>query len=148
MTDPKAIENNPFRELGEVPKPKYNGEYSIKNVHIEVRDGIKIAATICLPKNIKQSEKIPTILTQTRYWRAMELRIPFRWILDEVVSMTPNPDLITSRGYAFIITDVRGTGASFGTRMYPFSEEEVKDGYDIVEWIISQPWSDVNGVAK
>ena len=148
MTDPKAIDNNPFRELGEVPKLKYNGEYAIENIHVEVRDGTKIALTICLPKNLKSNEKIPTVLTQTRYWRAMELRIPFRWILDEVVSMTPNPDLITSRGYAFIITDVRGTGASFGTRMYPFSEEEVRDGYDIVEWIISQPWSDGNVVSK
>jgi hypothetical protein len=28
MTDPNAIKNNPFKELGEVPKLKYSGEYS------------------------------------------------------------------------------------------------------------------------
>ena len=148
MTDPKAIKNNPFKELGEIPSLKYDGEYTVQNLHVEVRDGTKIAVTICLPTDLKSNEKIPTVLTQTRYWRAMELRIPFRWIFNEAVSMTPNPDIITSRGYAFIITDVRGTGASFGTRLYPFSEEEVKDGYDIVEWIISQPWSDGRVVSK
>ncbi|TFG25771.1 MAG: CocE/NonD family hydrolase [Promethearchaeota archaeon] len=148
MTDPNAIKNNPFKELGEIPSLKYNGEYTVENLQVEVRDGTKIAITVCLPKDLKSNEKLPTVLIQTRYWRAMELRIPFRWIFDEAVSMTPNPDIITSRGYAFIITDVRGTGASFGTRLYPFSEEEVKDGYDIVEWIISQPWSNGKIVSK
>jgi putative CocE/NonD family hydrolase len=78
----------------------------------------------------------------------MELRIPFRWILDSMVPNAPNPEVVTSRGYALIYTDVRGTGASFGTRITPFSEEEVKDGYDIVNWIIAQPWSDGNVVSK
>jgi len=78
----------------------------------------------------------------------MELRIPFRWILDSMVTNTPNPEVVTSRGYALIYTDVRGTGASDGTRVVPFSEEEVMDGSDVVDWIISQPWSDGNIVSK
>jgi putative CocE/NonD family hydrolase len=148
MTDPNAIKNNPFKELGKIPKMKYKGGYSVQSVYIPVRDGIKIAATICLPKELKTGVKIPTVLTQTRYWRAMELRIPFRWILDEMVTVMPNPEVITGRGYAYIITDVRGTGASYGTRKFPFSDIEVKDGNDIIEWIISQPWSDGNIVSK
>jgi putative CocE/NonD family hydrolase len=148
MTDPNAIENNPFKELGEIPRMKFTDGYSVHSTYIPMRDNIKIAATICLPKGISSSDKIPTILTQTRYWRAMELRIPFRWILDEVVTNIPNPEIITGRGYAYIITDVRGTGASYGTRIVPFSDEEVKDGNDIVEWIISQSWSDGNVVSK
>ncbi|MFX1574179.1 MAG: CocE/NonD family hydrolase [Promethearchaeota archaeon] len=148
MTDPNAIENNPFKELGAIPELKYSGEYEIQNIFITVRDGIKIAATIVLPKDLPQDTKIPTVLTQTRYWRARRLRIPFRWILDELSTDIPNPEIITSRGYAYIITDVRGTGASFGTRIIPFSDEEVKDGADIVDWIIKQPWSDGNVVAK
>ncbi|MFX1358202.1 MAG: CocE/NonD family hydrolase [Promethearchaeota archaeon] len=148
MTDPKAIKNNPFKELGEIPKLKYKDGYSVQSIYIPIRDGLKIAATICLPKGLKSGDKIPTLLTQTRYWRAMELRIPFRWILDETVTDIPNPEIITSRGYAYIKTDVRGTGASYGTRNVPFSDEEVKDGKDIVEWIMSQPWSDGNVVAK
>jgi putative CocE/NonD family hydrolase len=148
MTDPNAIENNPFRELGEIPNLKYSGEYDIQNIHIKVRDGTKIAATIILPKNLPQGTKIPAVLTQTRYWRARKLRIPFRWVLDEVATDMPNPEIITSRGYAYIIIDVRGTGASYGTRVIPFSEEEIKDGADIVDWVISQSWSDGNVVSK
>ena len=148
MTDPKAIENNPFKELGEIPEKKYHDGYVIDSIYIQMRDDVKIAATICLPKAIAPNTKIPTVLTQTRYWRAMELRIPFRWVLDSMIPSAPNPDVITSRGYALIYTDVRGTGASGGTRMIPFSEEEIMDGSDVVDWIISQPWSDGNVVSK
>jgi putative CocE/NonD family hydrolase len=148
MTDPNAIENNPFKELGEIPNKKYSDGYMVDSTYITVRDGVKIAATICLPKGLSPDTKIPTVITQTRYWRAMELRIPFRWILDSMVPNAPNPEVVTSRGYALIYTDVRGTGASFGSRITPFSEEEVKDGYDIVDWIIAQPWSDGNVVSK
>jgi len=148
MTDPNALENNPFKELGEVPELKYTDGYSVYSTYIPMRDGVIIAATVCLPKELSSNDKIPTVLVQTRYWRAMELRIPFRWILDEVITFTPNPEITTSRGYAYIITDVRGTGASHGTRQVPFSEEEVKDGSEVVDWIISQPWSDGNVVSK
>jgi len=148
MTDPNAIENNPFKDLGEIPEKKYHNGYILDSTYITVRDGVKIAATICLPKGLSPDEKIPTLLTQTRYWRAMELRIPFRWLFDSMITNAPNPEIVTSRGYALIYTDVRGTGASFGTRIIPFSEEEVKDGSDIVDWIITQPWSDGNVVSK
>ena len=148
MTDPKAIENNPFKELGEIPEKKYTDGYTVDSTYITVRDGVKIAATLCFPKGIASGTKIPTVLTQTRYWRAMELRIPFRWILDSMVPNAPNPEVVTSRGYALIYTDVRGTGASDGTRIVPFSKEEIKDGSDVVDWIISQPWSDGNVVSK
>ena len=109
MTDPNAVENNPFKELGEIPEKKYPDGYSVDSTYITVRDGVKIATTICLPKGLSSDAKIPTVLTQTRYWRAMELRIPFRWILDNMVSNAPNPEIVTSRGYALIYTDVRGT---------------------------------------
>jgi len=148
MTDPNATENNPFKELGEIPENKYHEGYTLDSTYITVRDGVKIAATICLPKGLSPDGKIPTLLTQTRYWRAMELRIPFRWLFDSMITNAPNPEIVTSRGYALIYTDVRGTGASSGTRIIPFSEEEVKDGSDIVDWIITQPWSDGNVVSK
>lgn len=148
MTDPKAIVNNPFIELGERPDKKYSGEYTIQNKYLTVRDGVKIAATICIPKEVGLEDKLPTILVQTRYWRARELRIPFRWILNEVITSYPNQEIATSRGYIYIESDVRGTGASFGTREIPFSDAEVKDGYDIVEWIIAQPWSDGHVVSQ
>lgn len=135
-------DNNPFHLKWKFPKRKTYKDYTTSNIYISVRDGVKIAATICLPKGLAPEEKLPALLYQTRYWRAAKLRIPFRWVLNETSISTPTPTLFTGRGYAIVYTDVRGCGASFGTRPYPFSKEEIKDGADIVDWIISQPWSD------
>src|SRR5262249_37084362 len=46
-----------------------------------------------------------------------------------------------SRGYAMVLVDVRGTGASFGSWTAPFSHNEVMDDRDIVDWVIAQRWS-------
>ncbi len=40
-----------------------------------------------------------------------------------------------------LVVDARGTGASSGRRTMEFSPEEVADGGQVVDWIISQPWS-------
>jgi hypothetical protein len=37
--------------------------------------------------------------------------------------------------------DVRGTGASFGSRTTILGETEIGDGVEIVDWIVRQPWS-------
>jgi predicted acyl esterase len=44
------------------------------------------------------------------------------------------------RGYAVVLTDVRGTGNSEGC-MDMMGAKEQRDGFDVVEWIAAQPWS-------
>jgi hypothetical protein len=102
-----------------------------------MRGGMKIAVNVVLPRNLPPESKIPTLILQTRYWRADEFRIPFKWF------QKPDNFLLffTSYGYAIVLVDVRGTGASFGTWPYPWSKEEIVDGGEIVNWIVSQPWS-------
>jgi putative CocE/NonD family hydrolase len=46
-----------------------------------------------------------------------------------------------SAGYAWIDVDVRGSGASSGTRPCPWWQDEIRDGAELVDWIIRQPWS-------
>jgi predicted acyl esterase len=101
------------------------------SLYITMRDGVRIAADLTLPKKLEKDARIPAVLVQTRYWRA------------QAMSDSPGrtAEFLVSHGYAYIIIDVRGTGASFGTWPYPWSEAEVKDGADVVDWIISQPWS-------
>ncbi|CAK9254263.1 unnamed protein product [Sphagnum jensenii] len=53
-------------------------------------------------------------------------------------------EYFTAHGYACVIVDVRGTGASLGDRKMEFSPEEVADGNEIVNWIAAQKWSDGN----
>ena len=125
-------------------KPLYK-DHTIESVYIPVRDGVKIAAEVLLPKGLPEGKKIPTILVQTRYWRSASLKKPFKWL----IKFSTNPMFLKKfpkYGFALIETDVRGTGASFGTRPYPFSEEEIKDGADVVDWIVQQSWSDGNVV--
>ncbi len=47
-----------------------------------------------------------------------------------------------TRGYAYVIVDVRGSGASFGSRRGELVPLEARDGKDVVDWIVSHPWSD------
>lgn len=137
------IETNPFyTQTQGFRKPSYKG-FKSTSFFITTRDGVKLAADVLLPKGLPPDEKIPTILIQTRYWRSMEARAPFKWFLN----LATNPLLcknMVKYGYALVSLDVRGTGASFGTREHPVGVEEVRDGADIVDWIIKQPWS--NGI--
>jgi len=115
-----------------------------KSVYIPMRDGVELAADVVLPKNLPSDKKLPTLLSQTRYWRAMELRKPFSWFLRAEIL---NPDFkdfmpfFANQGYAQVIVDVRGTGASTGTWESPWDNNSFKDAYEVVDWIISQPWS-------
>jgi hypothetical protein len=133
---------NPFQQKDEYYFQPIYEDFSVTSTYIPMRDGIKIAATICLPKGLSSEDKLPALLYQTRYLRTHHLRLPYRWVWKETVDHFPKTELFTANGYACVYVDVRGCGASYGYRQSPFSEDEVKDGSDIVDWIIDQPWSD------
>jgi uncharacterized protein len=44
-------------------------------------------------------------------------------------------------GYAVVVVDVRGTGASFGQWLAPWQPEERSDSREVIDWVVSQPWS-------
>jgi len=102
-----------------------------------MRDGVKIAIDVVLPKNMPHDAKIPTLLIQTRYWRLNDIRFPFKRFQAIVEFLR----VFTSYGYALVLVDVRGTGASFGTWPHPWSKDEIMDGSEIADWIVAQPWS-------
>jgi hypothetical protein len=115
------------------------------SLYLTMRDSVKIAVNITLPKGLKDGEKIPAILYQTRYWRAASFRFPFNLLWNsfsgDVGKMIKN---FIRCGYALVAVDVRGSGASFGCSKHPWTKDEIQDGYKIVDWIINQPWS--NGI--
>ncbi len=117
-------------------RPKYSG-FTTKSVYLTMRDGVKLAVDILLPKGLASDAKIPSLMLQTRYWRANNVRPPFKWLQKP----SKDSEVFTGGGYALVLVDVRGTGASYGVWAYPWSREEVADGGDIVNWIIHQPWS-------
>lgn len=120
----------------------YKG-YKYHSYYVQMRDSIRLAVDVYLPQKLEAGKKVPTILYLTRYVRAVQAKWPFNLIKDPVLTTVSEKEveLFTSYGYACVIVDVRGTGASQGNRRMEFSPEEVQDGKDIVDWIIAQAWS-------
>jgi len=98
-----------------------------RSFYLTMRDGVKIAVRLVLPKDRPADQTIPAIMTMTRYWRARQ-------------DGQPNA-FFPSHGYATVFVDARGTGASFGVWKAPFTQDEAKDYSEVVNWIVSQPWS-------
>jgi uncharacterized protein len=89
---------------------------------IPMRDGVSLNATIYRPHNL--SERLPVIFTMTPYSS------------DEYHSRGM---YFAENGYVFTTVDCRGRGNSEG-EFVPFVNE-ARDGYDVVEWLARQTWS-------
>lgn len=123
----------------------YKG-FNYNSLYLPMRDSVLLAADVFLPRGLKEGEKVPTILYLTRYVRSVQAKFPFSIFKDPILTQVSEQeiDFFTSYGYACVIVDVRGSGASLGERRMEFSPEEVADGKEIVDWIIAQPWSSGN----
>lgn len=113
------------------------------STYLTMRDSVQIAMDYILPKGLEEGKKIPTILYQTRYVRSVEVGFPFSLFKDPAFGQIPEDEIrfFTSHGYAVVIVDVRGSGASMGRRWMEFNLDEVRDGREVVDWIVQQPWS-------
>jgi putative CocE/NonD family hydrolase len=94
---------------------------------IPMRDGTELEAWISKPSNLK--EKVPAVLTLTQY------------DIDGG-RHADSPANFTRRGYVFVQALVRGRGRSGGSKSENLGLQVGRDGYDLVEWIARQPWSD------
>ena len=99
------------------------------NVMIPMRDGVRLATDIYFPALGDQPApgKFPVILERTPYDKAGSGNVT-------------NGTYYARRGYVCAIQDVRGRFVSEG-EWYPFAKE-APDGYDTVEWLAAQEWSD------
>lgn len=94
---------------------------------VVMRDGVKLATEVWIPKNLKKGEKIPTVLLRTPYGR---------------MSYGLNKLRFVQRGFAVISQDVRGREDSEGEWLPMF--HEINDGDDTLNWIAEQSWSNGN----
>jgi hypothetical protein len=121
--------------------PDYKS-FTVTSQYITMRDGVRIAVDIYMPTDGPVRDKFPTILVMTPYHRAS---VTDKGVVQrEVSDPTSEYRVVLSYGYAFVVADVRGTGASFGYRPTVFAPEEQKDANDLINWIVAQPWSDGN----
>jgi len=92
-------------------------------VMVPMRDGIRLAADLWLPA---ARGRHPVLLVRTPYMKTG-------------FSLSEWGAYFATRGYAVVVQDTRGRGDSEG-RFDAFVQEG-RDGYDTIEWLARQPWS-------
>lgn len=113
-----------------------------RSLYLEMRDGVRLAADIHVPVGPRPARGFPAVLIFTPYYRR------FRLAADAARDVEPSPnvaayrDMFVPRGYALVVVDVRGTGASFGWRDSFRSPAERADYAEIVAWAAAQDWCD------
>ena len=96
------------------------------DVRIPMRDKVQTSADIWFPS---APGRYPAILLRTPY-----IKTTGRHKFPQFGAF------FADHGYVFVVQDVRGRGDSEGEFRFFFGEAE--DGYDTIEWIARQPWSD------
>jgi putative CocE/NonD family hydrolase len=98
-----------------------------KNVMIPMRDGVRLAADLYRPARggAAASGRFPALLTRTPYNKD---------------GVSGDGRYYAERGYVVVANDVRGRYASEGT--WRLMVDDPADGFDVVEWIARQDWSD------
>ncbi len=95
---------------------------------VPMRDGIRLSTDLYFPKN--KEKKLPVILIRTPYnkkgYRDREKR--------------EQAYMFASHGFVVAIQDCRGKYESEGIYSPP-AGHEAEDGYDTVDWLAKQPWS-------
>ena len=104
--------------------PRIYSDYTVEEVMLPMRDGIRIKTVIYKPK---ADGKYPVLLQRTCY------------PADEPIIIVDAQNC-ACRGYIFVYQFCRGTGESQGEWIPNINERN--DGIDTIDWIHSQPWCD------
>jgi putative CocE/NonD family hydrolase len=129
---------------GGYSKPLYS-EWVRSSQYVAVRDGTRLAMDVYRPAmNGKPVEKpYPVVWTFTPYRRAYHGNDAKTVLAVQSTGFSyANILTLTNYGYVVAAADVRGKGASYGTRLAFTSRIEAQDAYDLNEWLAVQPWSD------
>jgi putative CocE/NonD family hydrolase len=115
-----------------------------RGVSITARDGTRLACDVYLPD---APGRYPALLSYSHYGKDLQRvtgkRSPLNPLIGNGGQEAGDSEYFVSRGYAHVIADARGSGDSAGEYCYQGPKEQ-EDGYDIIEWMASQPWCDGN----
>jgi putative CocE/NonD family hydrolase len=95
----------------------------LAHVRVAMRDNIRLDANVFHPEG---GGRFPTVLIRTPYGKGSELPAGYQSFINH--------------GYAVVMQDVRGRYGSDG--VFDALNQEGPDGYDTLNWIAAQPWSD------
>ncbi|MBN1848094.1 MAG: CocE/NonD family hydrolase [Deltaproteobacteria bacterium] len=110
-------------------------EWVRSSQYVEAQDGTKLAVDIYRPAvdGVAVDTPYPALFNFTPYRRAYYAGGSLR-LSDQGMSA------LTKYGYVIIVADVRGKGASYGTRVSMAHISEGWDAHDIIEWAAAQEW--------
>jgi predicted acyl esterase len=107
-----------------------------------MRDGTRLAADVFVPT---RPGPHPVLVALSPYGKEIQsLPVPPQPPTSPLYSReieAGDPRFLTGAGYAHVIVDVRGTGKSEGSYRGWMSDDEARDGYDVIEWAAGQEWS-------
>jgi uncharacterized protein len=110
----------------------------VQSLYVPVSDGVRLAVDVWLPvERMARGEQVGTAFRATRYHRAEQPAAPE----PEGDSNHVAGELWTRAGFALVVADARGTGASFGTRTMELGPREIADYGELIDWVAAQPWS-------
>jgi putative CocE/NonD family hydrolase len=99
---------------------------------IPMKDGVRLAVNLYMPEGAAPDAKFPVILEYLPY-RKDDWSLERDWNLHSY---------FVRRGYVSARVDIRGTGASEGSPPdREYSDQELHDGLEIIDWLARQPWS-------
>jgi hypothetical protein len=107
---------------------------------VAMRDGVKLATDIYLPKGAAAGQRFPVLLERTPYDRRGTNHGDFS-VADPVPRSKPElACTFAAAGYAYVLQDCRGRYDSEGVFSKYLNEGE--DGADTIAWLLTQPWCD------
>lgn len=109
-------------------------EPQVHSLYVPGADATRLAVDVWREASADggQVEKVPAIVQFTRYWRS------FRGASVNGGQAASLGRFFTNAGYAVVVVDVRGTGASFGARDTEFSEAEIADFAAVVRSVADE----------
>jgi len=99
-----------------------------KSVMVPMRDGVRLSTDLYFPEGAKKN--LPVIL----------IRTPYNKNTFRDFKQNPQAYKFASSGFVVAIQDSRGKFESEGIYSPP-AGQEAEDGYDAVDWVAKQPWS-------
>jgi putative CocE/NonD family hydrolase len=96
-----------------------------QSIMVPMRDGVVLSTDLYFPEGAEG--RLPAILIRTAYGKT------------STIDWNPAYRALISRGYVVAIQDVRGRYESGGDYVVAMGRRE--DGYDTVDWLVSQEWS-------
>ncbi|MCX5831959.1 MAG: CocE/NonD family hydrolase [Deltaproteobacteria bacterium] len=116
--------------------------YTRSSQYVSMFDGTKIATDVYLPKEGPGNASFPVLLAYHPYYR-MNIDPENGQLKNQVMAPEGFIKYFTSHGYGIVVADMRGSGASFGSRL-DMSPQLGMDGKQIIDWIETQPWCNGN----